>query len=237
MKPMDSTEQTPDPHPAGSHIFQVPQERRLILCLLLALVTLGLYSPVTRAPFLNYDDAVYVTDNPQVRAGLTWNTVLWTFRTPKALDWHPITWLSYALDSQMFGLNPEGYHTTNVLLHAANAVLLFLILESATGLAWRSLAVAALFSLHPINVESVAWIAERKNVLSMFFFLVALAAYGWYARRPGVGRYLAVTLAYVLGLMSKAQVITFPFALLLLDYWPLCRTGQRLGQRFGPPEE
>ncbi len=110
-----------------------------------------------------------------------------------------------------------------MLLHAVNAVLLFLILESATGLAWRSLAVAALFALHPINVESVAWIAERKNVLSMFFFLAALAAYGWYTRRPGVGRYGVVTAAYALGLMTKPQVITFPFALLLLDYWPLCR--------------
>ena len=120
-------------------------------------------------------------------------------------------------------MNPEGPHTINVLLHAANAVLLFLILESATGLAWRSLAVAALFALHPINVESVAWIAERKNVLSMFFFLVSLAAYGWYTHRASVGRYLVVTAAYVLGLMTKPQVITFPFALLLLDYWPLYR--------------
>jgi len=230
---MDSTEQQPGQHSAGAYIFHVPKKRRLIPCLLLALATLALYNPVTRAPFLNFDDQVYVTDNPQVRAGLTWNTVLWAFRTPKAFDWHPLTWLSYALDCQMFGLNPEGYHTTNVLLHAANAMLLFLILESATGLAWRSLGVAALFALHPINVESVAWISERKTVLSMFFFLLALAAYGWYTRRPGVGRYLAVTLAYALGLMSKAQVITFPFALLLLDYWPL----RRLAQRVAPPEE
>ncbi len=198
----------------------------MILCLLLALATLALYNPVTRAPFLNYDDPVYVTDNAQVRAGLTWNTIVWAFRTPKDLDWHPITWLSYGLDSQMFGLNPAGYHLTNVVIHTANVVLLFLILEAGTGLAWRSLAVAALFALHPINVESVAWIAERKNVLSMFFFLIALAAYGWYARRPGIGRYLAVTLAYVLSLMSKGQAITFPFALLLLDYWPLNRFGQ-----------
>ena len=120
-----------------------------------------------------------------------------------------------------------------MFLHAANAVLLFLILESATGLAWRSLAVAALFALHPINVESVAWIAERKNVLSMFFFLLALAAYGWYTRRPGVGRYLTVTIAFALGLMTKPQVITFPFALLLLDYWPLGRLGQSVGQSVG----
>ena len=220
---MDSTEQKPGQPLAESYLFRSPQKRRLIFCLLLALTTIALYNSVTRAPFLNLDDQVYVTDNPQVRAGLTWNTVVWTFRTPEALDWHPMTWLSYALDSQMFGLNPAGYHTTNVLLHAANAVLLFLLLESATGLAWRSLAVAALFALHPINVESVAWIAERKTVLSMLFFLLALAAYGWYTRRPGIGRYLAVTVAYALGLMSKAQVITFPFALLLLDYWPLGR--------------
>jgi len=222
MNSIDSIQQDGQ-HPAGAFISHVPQKRRLILCLLLALATLVLYEPVTRAPFLNYDDVVYITDNPQVRAALSWNTLLWAFRTPKALDWHPITWLSYALDYQIFGLNPAGYHTTNVLLHAANAVLLFLILESATGMAWRSLAVAALFALHPINVESVAWIAERKNVLSMFFFILALAAYGWYTRRPGIGRYLAVTLAFALGLMSKAQVITFPFGLLLLDYWPLGR--------------
>src|SRR5208282_705497 len=229
---MDSTEQKSGQPLIESYLFRSPQKRRLIFCLLLALATIALYNSVTRAPFVNFlDDQVYVTDNPQVRAGLTWNTVVWTFRTPEALDWHPMTWLSYALDSQMFGLNPAGYHITNILLHAANAVLLFLILESATGLAWRSLTVAALFALHPINVESVAWIAERKNVLSMLFFLLALAAYGWYARRPGIGRYLVVTLAYVLSLMSKAQAITFPFALLLLDYWPLDRLGQPLAPR------
>jgi protein O-mannosyl-transferase len=225
MTAMDSTAQKSEQHPAGIPIFQIPQRRRLILCLLLVLATLALYNQVTRAPFLNYDDAVYVTENPQVRAGLTWNTVVWAFRTPPALDWHPITWLSFALDSQIFGMNPVAYHTTNILLHVANVLLLFLILERATGFVWRSLGVAALFALAPINVESVAWIAERKNVLSMFFFLVAMAAYGWYARRPGIGRYLAVTLAYVLSLMSKGQGVTFPFALLLMDYWPLRRMG------------
>ncbi len=223
MKSIDSMEQRPGPHAAGSSIFHSPQKRRLICCLLLVLATLALYNPITRAPFLNFDDVVYVTDNPQVRAGLTWNTLVWAFHTSDAANWHPITWLSHALDCQIFGLNPAGPHTVNVLLHATNAMLLFLLLESATGLAWRSLAVAALFALHPINVESVAWIAERKNVLSMFFFLAALAAYGWYTRRASVGRYLVVTAAYVLGLMTKPQVITFPFALLLLDYWPLCR--------------
>jgi len=228
---MDSLEQKHHQRPAASYVFQSqvfqsPQKRRLICCLLLALATIALYNPVTRAPFLNFDDVVYVTENPQVHAGLTWNTVVWAFHTSESANWHPITWLSHALDCQIFGLNPAGPHFVNVLLHAANAVLLFLILESATGLAWRSLMVAALFALHPMNVESVAWIAERKNVLSMFFFLLALAAYGWYACRPRVGRYLAVTCAYALGLMTKPQVITFPCALLLLDYWPLGRLGR-----------
>src|SRR5208283_5100336 len=229
MKFLDSTEQNPGEPLTGSYLFRSLAMQRLIFCLLLAVTTIAIYNSATRAPFLNFDDQVYVTVNPQVRAGLTWNTVVWAFHTPESLDWHPLTWLSYALDSQIFGLNAHGYHTTNVLLHAANTVLLFLILESATGFAWRSLGVAALFALHPINVESVAWIAERKNVLSMLFFLLALAAYGWYTRRPSVGRYLAVTVAYCLGLMSKAEVITFPFALLLLDYWPL--------RRIAPPED
>jgi tetratricopeptide (TPR) repeat protein len=237
MKAMDLTEPKPDERPAEFHIFQSPQKRRVILSLLLALATIALYSAVFRAPFLNYDDAAYVTDNPHVRAGLTWNTVVWAFRTTELSDWKPITWLSHALDCQIFGLDPAGPHTINVLVHAANAVLLFWILESATGMAWRSLVVAALFALHPINVESVAWIAERKNVLSMLFFLLALAAYGWYTRRPGVRRYLIVTVAYAFGLMTKAQVITFPFVLLLLDYWPLCRFGPSLGQSLQRPDQ
>jgi tetratricopeptide (TPR) repeat protein len=224
----EHNERQAESHIFQSPIFQSPQKRRLIGCLLLLLATLALYSPVTRAPFLNYDDAAHVADNLHVRSGVTWSTVVWAFQTSETSDWHPITWLSHALDCQLFGLNPAGPHTINVFLHAANAVLLFLILGSATGLAWRSLVVAALFAVHPLNVESVAWISERKDVLSMFFFLAALAAYGWYVRRPSVGRYLAVTIAYAFGLMTKAQVITFPFALLLLDYWPLCRIGQPL---------
>jgi tetratricopeptide (TPR) repeat protein len=236
MESLDSAEQRHERHAAEAPIFQVPRTRGLVFCLLLILATLALYNPVTRAPFLNLDDGIYVTDNLQVRAGLTWNTVVWAFRSTAATNWHPITWLSHALDCQIFGLNPAGPHAINVLLHAINVVLLFLLLESATGLAWRSLMAAALFALHPINVESVAWIAERKNVLSMLFFLIALAAYGWYVRRPSLGRYLAVTLAYVFGLMIKPQVITFPFALLLLDHWPLRRIEPREnGGKLGSP--
>jgi tetratricopeptide (TPR) repeat protein len=172
-----------------------------------------------------YDDDGYITGNPHVRAGLTWATVKWAFTTYEQANWHPLTWLSHALDCELFGLNPAGPHYANVLLHAANVILLFLLLQSATGFRWRSLMVAALFALHPINVESVAWAAERKNVLSMMFFLLALYAYGGYARRPGLRRYAVVACFFALALLSKPQVITFPFLLLLWDYWPLCRIG------------
>ena len=218
-----ATHPTESQRPRAPQLFASQQQRRLIACLLLSLLTFALYNPATRAPFLNYDDAAYIGENPHVRAGLTWSTITWAFHSTEQWSWQPVTWLSHALDCQMFGLNPAGPHAVNIFFHATNVVLLFLVLAAATGFFWRSLAVAALFALHPINVESVAWIAERKNVLSMFFFLVALAAYGWYSRRPGVTRYLTVTAAYALALMSKPQVITFPFALLLLDYWPLKR--------------
>lgn len=199
--------------------------QKLILVLLLAVTTIAVYSPIIGAPFLNYDDALHVTENAHVRAGLTWSTVKWAFQTNATSDWHPVTWLSHALDFSLFGPSPVGPHAINVLLHATNAILIFLLLQSATGFLWRSLGVAALFALHPLNVESVAWISERKDVLSMFFFLLALAAYGCYVSRPGIARYLAVTVMFALALMSKAQVITFPLALLLLDYWPLRRFG------------
>jgi protein O-mannosyl-transferase len=198
---------------------------RLIASLLLVLATLALYNPISRAPYLNYDDDSYVLGNFHVRSGLNWDTFLWSFTTKTVSSWHPVTWLSHCLDVTLFGLNPAGPHYVNVLLHAANAVLLFLLLEASTGLAWPSLMVAALFVVHPLNVESVAWISERKNVLSMFFFLLALAAYGRYVKKPGVARYALVALCFALGLMAKPQVITLPFALLLLDYWPLGRTG------------
>ncbi|MGB6384161.1 MAG: tetratricopeptide repeat protein [Terriglobales bacterium] len=196
-----------------------------MLCLLLTVVVLVFYNPVIHNGFLNYDDDGYITANPHVRAGLTWATVKWAFTTYDKANWHPLTWLSHALDCQLFGLNPVGHHYVNVLLHAADAVLLFLLLQSATGFTWRSLMVGALFALHPINVESVAWAAERKNVLCTLFFLLALYAYGWYVRRPGFGRYCAVFFSFALSLFCKPQVIAFPFLLFLWDYWPLCRMG------------
>jgi tetratricopeptide (TPR) repeat protein len=199
------------------------ERQTLVLCLALVAAVLVSYSSVVRNQFLDYDDGEYITENAPVRAGVTWATAKWAFTNYYGGNWDPLTWLSHALDCDLFGLNPVGHHAVNVLLHAASTVLLFLMLQSATGFRWRSLMVAALFALHPINVESVAWAAERKNVLSMLFFLLALLAYGWYARKPGLGRYSAVFFAFLLALLSKPQVITFPCLLLLWDYWPLGR--------------
>jgi tetratricopeptide (TPR) repeat protein len=203
--------------------------------MLLTTAALLSYSSVTHNGFLNYDDDQYVTSNVHVRSGLTPDTVKWAFTTFFYANWHPLTWLSHALDCQLFALNPAGHHNTSVLLHTVNAVLLFLLLQSATGFRWRSLMVAALFALHPINVESVAWVAERKNVLSMFFFLLALYAYTWYARRPGIERYTTVFFAFAVSLLAKPQAITFPFLLLLWDYWPLGRIS--VWDKTAPPSE
>ena len=185
--------------------------------------TLALYNPVNRHPFVNYDDDRYITENPHVHNGLTWRTITWAFTATEQGNWHPLTWLSHALDYQLFHQNPAGHHLTSLLIHAANAVLLFLFLMYATRRLGPSLFVAALFALHPINVESVAWVAERKNVLCTFFFFATLIAYCWYARQPDWRRYLVFAGLFVLGLMSKPMVITLPFVLLLLDYWPLGR--------------
>jgi protein O-mannosyl-transferase len=206
-------------------LFQSPRRRTVLFCLLLACAVLLSYNPVTHNGFIRFDDDQYILDNPHVRAGLTLPTVKWAFTTYQEANWHPLTWLSHALDCQLFGVKPIGHHYVNVLLHAVNAVLLFLLLQSATGFSWRSLMVAALFALHPINVESVAWAAERKTVLSTLFFLLALSAYGSYARRPDLRRYSAVFFLFALALLCKPQVITFPFLLLLWDYWPLGRSG------------
>jgi protein O-mannosyl-transferase len=214
------------PQEAGG-VFRPPAQRKLVLSLLLVVVTLVLYNPVSRNGFVNFDDDRYVIDNLPVRAGLHWSTISWAFTSLDQANWHPLTWLSHAVDCQLFQLNPVGHHYTSLLLHAMNALLLFLILQSFTGYTARSLMVAALFAVHPLNVESVAWVAERKNVLSMLFFLLALAAYGWYVRRPGIVRYAAVAVLFVFGLMSKPLVITLPLVLLLLDYWPLGRLAER----------
>jgi protein O-mannosyl-transferase len=206
-------------------LFVSQEKRTVLLCLVLGLLTLAFYNPVVHNQFTNMDDDAYITSNAHVQAGLTWETVKWAFTSFDFANWHPLTWLSHALDCQLFKLNPVGHHYENVLLHAVNVFLLFLLLQSATGVTWSSFLVAALFAVHPVNVESVAWAAERKNVLSMLFFLLTLLAYDRYARQENVRRYLVVVALFALGLMAKPEIITLPFVLLLWDYWPLQRMG------------
>lgn len=207
--------------PARTTVRQYKQGAGLSLVLLIA--TVALYFPVIHHPFTNIDDQGYVYENLHVQDGLTWRTFAWAMRTFDDSNWHPLTWLSHAMDCQMFGIDPAGHHAMNMVWHAVDAVVLFWVLLFATGFVGRSFMVAALFALHPINVESVAWMAERKTMLSTFFFLLALGAYRWYASRPGNGRYFAVAGLFVLGLMAKPQIITLPFVFLLWDYWPLQR--------------
>jgi hypothetical protein len=205
-----------------------------ISCLLLVVVTLAIYSDVRHHPFIDFDDGVYITQNQHVQQGVTWETFTWALTSTRLSgNWHPLTWLSHALDCQLYGLNPAGHHITNAVFHAFNVVLLFLVLVRATGATGRSLLVAALFALHPINVESVAWVAERKNVLSTLFFLLTLGAYGWYVVKPSVKRYALVTTLFALALASKPMAITLPFVLLLLDFWPLRRMAGREALRPG----
>jgi tetratricopeptide (TPR) repeat protein len=199
--------------------------RVVIFCLLLVTATLAFYNPIIHNQFIDFDDSAYILKNSEIQGGLTWATAKWSFTTFREGNWHPLTWLSHALDCQVFHLNPAGHHYTNLLLHAINAVLLFLLLRQATGLTWPSLVVGALFALHPVNVESVAWAAERKNVLSTLFFLLAMHAYDRYARTGRRHLYLAVTICFALGLLAKPQIVTLPFVLLLWDYWPLQRMG------------
>jgi len=234
----------------------MPECRKLqptALCyVLLALITVAVYWPVARLGFINFDDPDYVSGNPRVQAGLTAEGVKWAFVGLYASNWHPLTWLSHMLDSQIYGLKPAGHHLTNLLFHIANTLLLFGLLKRLTGAFWRSAVVAALFALHPLHVESVAWISERKDVLSAFFFLLTLWSYVRYAQDPPPpqapavaaapprrGRWAWYSLAVVffaLGLMSKPMLVTLPFVLLLLDYWPLGRLSlPSIGQSATPP--
>ena len=197
-----------------------------VAALLLIASTLLVYAPIKDHQFLNFDDSTYVTDNSWVKRGLTWQSVHWAMTTVEAAFWHPLTWLSHMLDYQLFGLNPSGHHLTSLLLHLANVLLLFAVLQQMTGAVWRSALVAALFALHPLNVESVAWVSERKNVLSTLFWLLTIWAYVGYVRKPGWQRYLGMMGILVLGLMAKPMLVTLPCVLLLLDYWPLGRLGK-----------
>jgi len=196
----------------------------LLLSLLLLVVTLLVFHQVRGFEFVHYDDDVYVAGNGHVQAGLTPSSIAWAFSTTDAGFWHPLTWLSLMLDHELYGLNAGGYHGTNLIWHLLNTLLIFFVFLRMTGAVWRSAFLAALFALHPLHVESVAWIAERKDVLSTFFWLLTMAAYVVYVRRPGRTRYLLLLLVFSLGLMAKPMLVTLPFCLLLMDFWPLGRT-------------
>ena len=226
----------------------------LLICVLLAVATLAAFRQLRRHDFLTYDDRAYVTENIHIRHGITMDAIRWAFTTGYASNWHPLTWVSHMLDIQLFGLDPHRHHLVNLLFHTANTLLLFYVFQRMTKAPWKSAFIAALFALHPLHVESVAWVAERKDVLSTLFWMLTMAAYVHYVERlpaplpsPGgrggiptrqreggsLGSYLAVVLFFALGLMAKPMLVTLPFILLLLDYWPLGRMSG-IGPRYAP---
>jgi tetratricopeptide (TPR) repeat protein len=201
----------------------VYSRREYLGCVVLAALTLVVFLPTCGNDFVNYDDNIYVLGNRHLKAGLTRQNVLWALTEPYAGNWHPLTWLSLQLDYQLYGLKPLGYHLTNVLLHTANVLLLFVALRHLTRTVWCSAFVAAFFAVHPLHVESVAWVSERKDVLSTFFWMLTLLAYSFYVDRRSVSRYLLLALVFALGLTAKPMLVTLPLVVLLLDYWPLGR--------------
>ena len=221
----DSTDRRSSENLSSSLGFRSPPA----LSLILFFGTLLLYFPALDSAFVNYDDPAYVTKNVHVLQGLSWNNIAWAWTATVEANWHPLTWISHMTDVQFFGTNPRGHHAVSIALHALNVVLLFFVLRLATRAVMRSAVVAALFAVHPLNVECVAWVAERKSLLSMFFLLLALAAYGWYGRDRSVGRYLAVAALFALALAAKPMVVTLPLLLLLWDYWPLQRLASSSG--------
>jgi hypothetical protein len=204
-----------------------PRVDIILLCAVLVGLVLFAFTGATDCGFV-FDDGIYILDNPQVLAGLSWSAVSWAFTTLHGGNWHPLTWLSHASDVHLYRLNPTGHHLTSVLLHALNAVLLLLVLRAMTGSTWRGALVAAVFAVHPLRLESVAWISERKDLLAAFFWLLTMWAYLAHARRPSTGRYAFVLASFALGLMAKPMLVTLPIVLILIDYWPLAR-GQGTG--------
>jgi hypothetical protein len=206
--------------------------RTLLLCIALAATTFIAFAGVSRCDFVNYDDDFYITSNEPVWEGLNARSISWAFTTYHMGNWHPLTWISHIIDCSVFGPNPAGHHLVSVGFHIANVVLLFLILKRMTGAVWLSAFTAASFGLHPLAVESVAWIAERKNVLSTFFAFLTIGAYFWYTQKPRFLRYVVTALAFAGGLLSKPMLVTLPFALILLDYWPIDRFKEARGLRW-----
>jgi len=206
----------------GRRVFALAAGLFCSLCLL--------YGPTLGHGFVNLDDDAYVVENAALAEGLTWDAVVWSFTAFHSANWHPLTWLSHALDVSLFGFHPGGHHLTNTVLHGLNVVLVFLLLLRLAGRAGPAFVVAALFAWHPLHVESVAWISERKDLLSVFFGLLCLAAYVRYAEKPGWGRYLPVFVLFAASLMAKPMLVTLPCVLLLLDLWPLDRLGRTPGR-------
>ena len=205
--------------------FNINQKKSIIVIGILIILIMGVYWPVQHYGFIYFDDDVYITQNSHVQSGINMDGLCWAFSTKYFGLWNPMIWLSFMFDYQLYGLNAGGYHWTNVILHIINAILLFFLFRNLTGALWRSAFVAALFAIHPINVESVVWISERKNVLSTFFWMTTMLCYVRYVKQPEWKRHLPVMICFTLGLMSKPMLVTLPFVLLLMDYWPLKRTG------------
>jgi len=199
-----------------------------VSCVFLAAITWLVFGQTVRFPFVDFDDPVYVYENPHINGGLTARGLVWAFTHVPAPDWYPLTTISHMVDSQLYGLNAGGAHFTNVLLHGVTVILLFLVLRAMTGMVWRSAFVAVFFAIHPLRVESVAWVVERKDVLSGVFFMLTIGAYLRYARHRSIARYVIVVILFACGLMSKPMLVVTPFVLLLLDYWPLREFSQQL---------
>jgi protein O-mannosyl-transferase len=196
---------------------------RFAICVGLVAITFAVFAQTLGHDFVNYDDPVYVSENHQIQAGLNWRNIIWAFTHIHSNNWHPLTTMSHMLDCQLFGLKPGAHHFVNVLLHTIAVILLFILLAQMTGNVWSSAFVAALFAIHPLHVESVAWMSERKDVLSGLFFFLTLLAYFYYTRKPGVGRYVTMSILFACGLLSKPMLVTLPIILWLIDYWPLNR--------------
>ena len=208
-------------HTDKHRIFNIRYD--ILICLFLIIAILVVYWQVRNHTFINLDDGSYILNNPHIRDGLNFEGIAWAFSFPGFDYWHPLTWLSHMLDCHLYGLSPGMHHQISLILHIVNSMLLFLVFKRMTGKLWRSAFVAVLFALHPLNVESVSWLAERKNVLSTLFWLLTMLSYIYYSKRPNFYRYLLILFVFVLGLMSKPMLVTLPFVLLMLDYWPLCR--------------
>ena len=200
-----------------------PNKQKLIIYIFLAVATLAVYWQVNQFDFINYDDPFYITQNSQVQSGITMNGLNWAFNTKYFGLWNPLVWLSFMFDYQLHGLNAGGYHLTNLILHILSTLLLFWLFCRMTGKIWKSAFITAFFALHPLHVESVAWVAERKDVLSAFFWMLTLCFYVYYTEKPAIRRYLLVLFSFICALMSKPMVVTLPVIMILLDYWPLNR--------------